>query len=357
MNQVRTTLSAVRDAVDVPAPDRVALQARVRAARRRRTTGRTAVALVAAVAVTAAAAGVGRLLPEEDRAPVASGSPLEVDDPSRVVGFVVQGRLVVGGPAGFTVTGIPARNVLGVLGGRVLLSDGAGDLVAVPVDQDGVPGKAERLGTGLRDYLDPAGGRIITQQEDDTYRAWSPETRTWTDLDVDPADGGSAAAFDGDHRVDSGPDGYLLIGTGGPVRSLPTGGGIIDEDLVAGVLALETSHGARFFDASTGELLSRIRGAGYSGRLAPDGTSYARTAPDGVTLVDPRDGRLSPVATEVDGSATGIAWTGPDTFVVAARGDQTATGTGTGTLQECDAVERTCRLLYQDPSGTLKLTS
>jgi hypothetical protein len=347
--EIRTALSDVRDAVDVPPVDRLAFQARVRAARRRRTTGRGVVAVAGLAAAAALVAGALQALPEESEPPVADQPAAAVADPTLVVGFVVQDRLVVGGPGGFTETDIPARNVLGVLDGVLLQADYLGALVAVPVDEAGVPGEPERLATIDRAYLDPAGARVVVETAG-VYRAWSPGAG-WTDLE--PSDG-FAIAFDGDRRVVSASDDptLTLIGVDGPVRSLPVDRGVTDRDLVAGVLALETFHGARFFDADTGRLLSRVRGEGTIGRLAPDGSTYARRADDGVVLVDPRTGRRTPVETEVGVTANGIAWTGPETFVVVTRDDA-----GQGALQECDAVERSCRLLYRDPSGTLKLTS
>jgi hypothetical protein len=346
-----TALTEVRDAVEAPPADRLAFHARVRAERRRRTAGRAAIALAGAAAAASVVGGVLQVLPEEEGTPVATTPPREVADPTRVVGFVVQDRLVVGGPGGFTATDVPARNVLGVFDGQLLLADTTGALVSVSVDEDGVPGASQRLGTVLRAYADGA-DRVVVEETEGVYRAWRPGTEGLTVMDLDLGDD-VATAFDGDRRVDSGPDGYTLVGVDGPVRELPAGGGIIDQDLVAGVLALETLRGARFFDADTGEVLARVRGEGYTGGLSPDAATYARSTEDGVVLVDPRTGRRTPVEMAVDVRAGGIAWTGADTFVAAGRDDDT----GTGVLQECDAVARTCRLLYEDPSGTLKLSS
>lgn len=344
MTEIRTALTEVREAVDVPAPDRVAFRARVRAARRRRTTGRVLVGAAGLATVAAVVVGVVHVLPENEAPPIASAPPVAVADPTRVVGFVVRDRLVIGGPSGFTATDVPARNVLGILDGQLLQADYRGYLVAVPVGPDGGPGEARQLASIERAYLDRSGGRVVVATTAGGYRAWSPAAG-WTEL---ASVTGGLMAVDGDVRVESGPDGLVLVGPSGTVRTLPVV--VNGSDLVSGLLAVETGRGARFYDTATGEVLARVRTEG-TGALAPDGSTYARGSATGVVLVDPRTGRRTPVATEGDASVDQVAWTGPDTFVLTGRDD------GTGTLQECDAVARTCRLLYEDPSGTLKLTS
>lgn len=343
-----TALNEVRDAVEVPPVDRVAFQARVRAERRRRTTTRAAGAVAGLAATAAVVAGGAHLSLGDGATPVASAPTLAVDEPTEIVGFVLQGRLVVGGPGGFTETDIPARNVLGVLAGRLVQADYRGALVAVPVDPDGAPGAAERLASVLRVHLDRAGGRVVAEGEDGRYRIWEAATGAWTDLDVPPAVGDFVVATDGEHRVDSGPDGFTLRDSADLVRVLPFRGGVIGWDLKVGVLAVETHHGVRFFDAASGRQLSRAGGQGM-GAISPDGRSYARGWTSGVNLVDPQTGRRTPVEVDVPGAE--VVWTGAETFVVVGRQDD-----GTKVLQECDAVRRTCRILYEDPTDTLSIT-
>ena len=100
-NEIREALVAIERSVDVPPVDRVAFQARVRAARRRRTTGRALVAVGAAAAVVTAGVVGNAVVDEPQSAPLAE-APGEVTAGSvpDTVFFTVDHRLTALDPRG-----------------------------------------------------------------------------------------------------------------------------------------------------------------------------------------------------------------------------------------------------------------
>jgi hypothetical protein len=343
--EIRETLMAVRHAAVVPTVDQVAFARRVRAERRRRTAARAAVATAVAASV-AAVAGVSASVLSWDPAPPTSVAAAAVADPEQLVGFVVDGHLVVGGSAGYHVTSVPARNVLGVVDELLVLTDGTGALVGVPVAADGTPGPERRLLPGVVAYawLDGGDGTVYVVDELGRLRSWRPGDERWT---TQPSPQADLYLVDSGHQVESGPGGATLVADG-LRRALPSGGGITGGGLAGSVLAWETTRQLRFYDADTGRRLARVPGQ-WSGALSTNGRSYAGSQDGRVSLVDTRDGAV----TGVSGPAglDGVVWTGDATFVGRER---TADG---ATLWECRADTLSCTRLYADPSGTLQLHS
>jgi hypothetical protein len=344
--EIRTALTGVRDAVEAPSLDRVAVQARVRAERRRRTTGRVAVAIGGVAAAAVAAVGLSVVL-EDTAPPTTDAAARPVADPRHLVGFVVEDRLVVGGPDGFDTTEVPARNVLGDLTDVIVLTDTTGALVVVPVD-GGRAGAAERLLAGAVDqaWLDSSG--VLRAQRADGALVRGTLRDGW-ETDVSPT--GDLYLVDGRTRVESDEDGLSLLREQEVLRRIPSGRGVIGGSLASGSLAVETQRGVRFYDAATGRRTAAVASTdGGAGRLSQDGSRYARVADGDLTLVDPRTGTVEPVDGP-GGYDGGIAWTSPDTFVVVARDP------AGNSLWECGTERRTCRELFRDPGGTLKLHS
>jgi hypothetical protein len=120
---LREALHAVADAVPVPAPDRLGVERRVRAVRRRRRT--TGVGVVAAAAVAALLVGVRWPRSQPARPPVAAvvadGVPVVVEGE---LGLVSGGRL--------ERTGVRLDRVLGRRGADVVGIDTEGSVVVVP---------------------------------------------------------------------------------------------------------------------------------------------------------------------------------------------------------------------------------
>jgi hypothetical protein len=342
--EIREALTEIRDAVPVPPVDQVAFRARVRTERRRRTTGRALAAVAGLAAASAVVTGVVGVV--RDPAPPATVAAAPVASPEQRVGFVVGGRLVVGGPGGYRETAVPARNVLGVTGDLLVLVDGTGALVGVPVDADGRPGPERRLLAGVVElaWLDGSDGTVYVVDAARRLRSWSPGDGGWATL---PPAEGDLFLVDTGHRVESAPDGGTLVADG-VRRALPSGDGISGGGLAGSVLAWETMRALRFYDADTGEQLLRLPGE-WHGALSPGGTSYAGSHAGRVRLVDTGTGSTAVVAGPA--SLDGVTWTAADTFVGAERADD-----GT-TLWECRADLLTCTRLYADPTGTLQLHS
>jgi hypothetical protein len=316
----------------------------VRGERRCRTTGRAAAAVAGVAAASVAVAGVVAVTRDPAPPTVVLAAPIAA--PEQTVGFVVDGRLVVGGPDGYHETTVPARNVLGVAGGLLVLVDGTGALVGVPVDGGGSPGAERRLLPGIVDFawLDAADGVVLAVDGAGRLHSWSPGASGWTTL---PPVGGDVYLADAGHRVESEPDGSTLVADD-VHRALPSDGGVSGGGLAGSVLAWETLHALRFYDADTGERLVRVPGE-WSGALSPSGTSYAGSHDGRVSVVDTTTGRTADVAgpTALDG----VTWTAADTFVGTSRDD------GGSTLWECRADLLTCTRIYADPTGTLQLHS
>lgn len=352
---ITTALSEVRDAVEAPPVDRVAFQARVRAERRRRTTGRagTALAGVAAVSLVAAMTiGLPGGPTDGGGTTVVSGPPQELAEPTYMTGLVVDGRLVLGGPAGYVETDVAASTVEWVMDDAVLVTDARGALVVVPFGNSGLPMPQRRFypGTAAHVWVDEASGYVAVQDDATGELLQWHAGGSWTPMEPSEQDLvliGDLPA--GDLRLESGPDGLTLHHASG-VRPIGADGGVTDLDLAGDTLAVESVQDLRFFDTASGRRTLILGGTGTTGggALSPDGTSYAATVGVELVLVDPRSGRVTDVGGP-DGGLGEIFWTAPDTFVGVARGE------GTRSLWEC-RTDGSCTELYVDPSDTLQLS-
>ncbi|MCW2844669.1 MAG: hypothetical protein JWN22_2585 [Nocardioides sp.] len=358
--EIRETLTEVGQAVEVPPVDAVAFQARVRAARRRRTAGRTAVATVAAASFVVAATAVVDLAGEPD-SPQVTSAPDAARLPRHLVGFVVDGHLVVSGPDGQHLTDVPARNVLGVARGQVLLADGTGALVAVPVDGSGVPGAPVRLleGEVHQAWLDRSEDRLTATDAHDRLLGKDLHHDGWTQL---RGSGPSVAASGAGSWVESDTDGITLR-TDGVAHPLRTGrGGVTGTQIAGGTVMVQSASGVQFYDLSGERRLGNLGGS--FGALSPDGTAYAAVADaterangmnPAVFVMDTISGDEQPVTgIPADQAGDGVVeWSAGDTFVVVTR---SLTSTER-TLWECTVATGTCLATYVDDTGTLQLTS
>jgi len=342
--EIRTALAGIRDAVEAPPVDRIALQARVRAERRRRTTGRVAAALVSAAAVTVTAVGVSAVV-RETPPPTTDVAAGPLATPAAVTGFALDGRLVVGTSGGYEKLRTPARTVLGVLDGVLTFLDREGGLWGVPVDGSGTTGPVRRLLPGVIDYSWQGTGVLTVQTQDGLLHAWRGGDAPWESRQSPTTD--HLAAVDGGVWVESDSSG-LTLRSGGLRKRLPRGGGVTGTDLVGGTLAYETFRALRFYDARTGELLARLPGQ-WGGRLTPDGAAYVGVG-ERLSLVDPRSGDRQEF-TGPEGLDS-LVWTSEDTFVGRDHGG----GEGrVHVLWECGVESLSCERLYADPAGTLEL--
>jgi hypothetical protein len=344
---IREALDEVKAAVEVPLADEFAVRGRARAEGRRRTAVRVATAFVGVSAAALAIASVSATLTDGPE-PAREMAATPVANPRHTVGFVVEGKLVVGGASGYHPVDLPARNVLGLSGQLLVLSDNNGALIGVPVDEEGWPGKPQTLRSVVDQvWLDPASELLIARDPDGGFVSRSRGAQEWTSWG--PPNTGIFLT-DGFRRVESGPDGLTLRTSGGK-RHLPAGGGVTGGGFAGGTLVIETAKALRFYDADTGRRLAVVPGEA-SGALSADGTSYVGTVGGRLVLVDPRSGVESAIK-DPPAQTGDIGWTSDDTFVVVSRRGPD----GERTLWECRVDTRFCEPLYGDPSGTLQLHS
>ncbi|WP_182524563.1 hypothetical protein [Nocardioides dongkuii] len=344
--EIRETLSAVRDAVAPPPPDHLAVRARARAERRRRASFRSAVALSGAAAAAVAAVGVvGLVRDAPPRATAPAAGP--VAEPAAVTGFVLDGRLVVGGSGGYERTQHPARTVLGVLDGTLAFLDPRGGLFGVPVTDRGAVGEVRRLLPGVvdRSWYDAGTGTLTVQERGGSVRTWAGGAAAWVPWDRQ-SDADLYLVRD-TTWVESDADGLTLRGPG-LTRRLGAGGGVLDGDLAGTALALATTEGLRFLDTRTGRRTGRQPGE-WAGRLTPDGLRYVGVTDGGVYLLDPVSGEREPMSGP--DHLDGLTWTSEDTAVGRERRPD-----GSAVLWECRVDRRGCQELYTDPDGSLALT-
>jgi hypothetical protein len=358
--EIRETLTEVGHAVEVPPVDAVTFQARVRGERRRRTAGRAALATVAAASFVVAAAAVVDLVGRPD-SPQVTSTPSADRLPRHLVGFVVDGHLVVSGPDGQHVTDVPARNVLGIARGQVLLADGTGALVAVPVDASGVPGAPVRLleGEVHQAWLDRTGDRLSATDAHDRLLGKDLDADGWTQL---RGSGPSVVAAGEGSWVESDRDG-LTLRTDGVAHPLVTGhGGVYGTQIAGRTVMVQSGSGVQFYELSGERRFGNLGGS--LGALSPDGTAYAAVAdaPErangmnpAVFVMDTTSGDERPVTgIPADQAGDGVVeWSAGDTFVVVTR----ALTSTERTLWECSVATGACLATYVDDTGTLQLTS
>jgi hypothetical protein len=340
LTELRESLAAVSDAVQVTPPDAVAFQARVRRARRRRSTG-VAAGVVAAAVVVAGATTLALDRGPETAAPVAQRPPDEAARPARQLPVLLGGRLRTvaadgtlsgPGPEVRSIAGTTARGVVAVTDGGMVVEVGRSGSVTNLLD---VPVRVAYV----------AGEDLVYDTGDETVR-WRRVTPG-----IDPSD---HETLSGEHLLGAGPGGVVVTGPDGvqvqdaagahPLEVEPDTRSLLQADAAGGVVALRTDRGDLLY-TDHGRRRVALPGDRYAA-LAPDGSAYARATASrlAVELVDPATGRATPVG-GVSGRVTGLAWTDADQLYVV---------TGSSTLWSCP-VGSTCTRLLSEITGGLAL--
>jgi len=340
LTELRASLSAVSDAVPIPAPDLVRLQARVRRARRRRTTGIVAGAAAVVVVVAGGASyEVGRgpqhQVPAQ-RPAQDGGSP----ESAPVLPVVLGGRLWTVAADG-TIRG-PGPEVRGIAGttehGVVVVTD-SGSVVEVTA-----------AGTVTHLLTEPVHTAYVSGDEL-VYDTGAAVRWRQVSPDVASAD---TETMTGRHLLGAGPGGVVLDGPegvqlrdGSGMHGLevePDTESLLQAEAAGGVVALRTDRGDLLY-TDHGRHRVALPGDRY-GALAPDGSAYARATASrrAVELIDPATGRATPVA-GASGRVTGLAWTGPEQLYVV---------TGSSTLWSCP-VGSSCTEVFTEVTPILGL--
>ena len=359
MNQIRTALSDVREAVDVPTPDRVALGVRVCAARRRRTTGR----LLVGVAAAAVAGTVALSLPGlggGDRATPgpATQAPRTGDLPlSAPVWFVQDGRLTALDPAGETHRLAAVESVVGWTSERVwAIGAEDGRLVEVESRWD-----AERqelsVGFATAPTGDPVGAAVLSG--DGRYLAWQADgVVTVRDEKADreqtyEAAPNTAVVAVGAAGVLLSEDGDLVLRDGDAAIAVPTTGdgyGVASQLAQDLVMVVDRDDTSRLYDVSGGSaaLLETLPG---TAELGPYGERLAVLTGDPVDLrvLEVGPGGSGVRVQGLDGIVPDqVRWAGETTLLVSGRDTADVPG-----LYACD-IEMVCRQLPVDGEAGLQ---
>jgi hypothetical protein len=345
LTEIRETLTAVSDAVPVPAPDALAFQRAVRRARRRRATVGTAAAAAAVLVVvggTAALRSIGPASEPEatDAAPAVPSAAVPVllgnhvrvlsgdgvlgpellgpdgPDMGSVVGTTPEGIVVL--TAGGTLGRINAaeRRLDPLVSGVVRSAYLDGDDAVVYDDERGVVRFRGIAPVQPRDSAQTDQGRLVTGGRNSFVLADEPE--------------GDLVAHDarGLHPLDL--DGHVTTVVGG--------------DISGGVVAIRTEDGAQFFELD-GTHLADLEGLPI-GSLSPEGDAYAQvaTSRDAVHVVDPRTGDTAATVDLSGDRVEQVGWsTDGDLLVVV-----------TGALWRCSGTSD-CRVVLTDADGTLRV--
>lgn len=351
--EIRSALTEVRDATEVPVVDRVAFQRRVRAERRRRTAGRTVVAGAAAAVVVAgvALAGLGGGDDERRVDTGPAGSPTAGGQVRETVFFVLDGRLAALDPAGEVHDlGMRSEGVLGFTSEQAYVLDDDSRVVAwaVSYDEESRAASFDRVASPV---LEPVQRAALSG--DGRYLGW-------TGLDdvshrYDLKAGREDLTVEGDPQTavaDVGSDGLLLHTRGG--LELRAAGSTIEvpvADEEAGtssqlafghVLVNEPDGRSLLYDVRGGEaaLVDTLPGSGLLGPYAE------RVAVTGEGWVEVWDGGTVLQLTGLEAMPEQVRWADETTLLVAGRD---ASGAG---LWACD-IELACRAL--PVSGEVRL--
>jgi len=346
LTEIRESLTAVSDAVPVPAPDAVAFQREVRRVRRRRATVGTAGAVAAVLVVVGGAAALRSLGPAPDEefadlaptappaeVPVLIGNHVRVLSGAGVLGPELLGPVGpdMGTVVGTTPEGIVVLTADGTLGrlneAERRLDPLVNDVVrsAYLDGDDSVVYEDERgmvRFRGIAPVLQPKDsaqtdqGRLVTGGRNSFVLAGEPE--------------GALVAHDarGLHPLDLGP--HVMTVVGG--------------DISGGVVAIRTEDGAQFFELD-GTHLAALDGLPL-GSLSPDGDTYAQVAEsrDEVQVVDPRTGDTTETVDLSGDRVQQVGWAADGDLLVVV----------TGALWRCSGTSD-CRVVLTDPDGTLRL--
>ena len=334
--EIRTALTDVRDAVEVPVADRVAFQAWLRAERRRRTAGRVALCGAAAVVVVAgvALAGLGR---GDDRRvdPGPAGHRTATGEVSETVYFVLDGRLTALDPAGVVHDlGVDAEGVVGFTSERVFVVDDSRHLVVRTVSYDDEGTGRATFGTAPS----PVSERVRTMvlSGDGRYLGWTgmDDVAHRYDLKAEREDL-ELAGLVGSSVIGVGEEGVLLHSADGlVVRDADTvvqvpveqAWGGASAQLANGHVLVDDREGrASLYDlGDPEEPLAVLDGFGVLGPYAE------RVAVDSGDHVDVWDGGTTTRVTGLDATPDQLRWADEATLLVAAHD---AEGSG---LWTCD---------------------
>lgn len=357
ITEISAALHEVRDAVEVPAVDRIDFQRRVRAERRRRTTGR---ALVAGAAVAAVVAGValasgggGARADRRLDQGTASHSAAAANLPGTVF-FVLDGTVRALDPSGaLHDLGIDAEGVVGWTSERVFVLDETRHLTVGTVSYDDEGSHLASFGRSES----PVHGEVLTASlsGDGRYLGWTGADHVLHryDLKAEREDlmlpGGPQTSV-----VSVGASGLLLGGDGGlvlrgadsdvavPVE--PSGYGVASDVAYGRVLVNDRDERARLYDVGDGSarLVETLDGFAALGPYA----ERVAVIEDGGTRVSVWDGgRLLPLS-GFGASPDQLRWADETTLLIAAHDSD-----GSG-LWECD-VDLACQRLPVDGEVSL----
>jgi hypothetical protein len=327
ITEIRTALHEVRDAVEVPAVDRVDLQRRVRAARRRRTTGRAVVATAAAAVVVAGVALVGGVSGRGDRAddgPVAGGSGT-AGTVSESVYFVRDGRLTALDPHGVLHDlGEQVDEVVGWTSERVYVLDDQALRVWAVSYAEGTRAASYRQEdspvTGAVRSAELSGdGRYLGWQGDDGRVHRYDLKAEDEDLALRVGPDETLAAVGADGLLLAGDDRLALRGSGSDV-TVPVDDVEASGQLANGhVLVNDSDSMSRLYDVSTGtaDLVTELGWSGVLGPYAERIATVVRGPSRGGSWVQVWDGTGSlPVTGMDDAAAEDVRWADETTLLV-----------------------------------------
>jgi hypothetical protein len=331
LTELSETLSAVSDAVPVPAPDAVAFQRRLVRTRRRRTATR---AVAAAAAVAVVAGGAVALRPGAG-GPDAVVPALRVDPSPATVRFPV----IVGGDLAWVTaggevepTGLAMAHLVGTTPAGLVAFSANGDLVRVE-------------GDSVRRLVDkPVRTAYLQGGDQVVYEDYEGHIR-WTGREISQVEGARLMA--------AGPARYVVEDENGIVAHDADGAHplwlehptrvVHGIDVGGDKVAVRADRRVTIFDADG--LRAGSVPSTQPGQLAPDGSVYAQETADrdGVELIDPTTLATTPVAGP-QGAVTDLRWSGSDLLVVVAD----------HTLWRC-AGATDCAVLVGDVADTLRL--
>lgn len=363
--RIREALVEVRDAVEVPAFDELAVRSRARTLRRRRTAGRVLAAACVVAAVTGPVLWLAPTTsPRTDR-PTPAHAPLHATAPQQFP-FVRDGRLttVLPDDSGFG-TGLRVEEVLGSGPAGVVVIGRDSHLLLVPLAADGQPLKPRDLGDGRpvqRAALDKSGTHLAFVDLGDRVHVRSVGSAA----DLVPAAALPASArllaVDGTRWM-SEDGGTVTLHQDGLERVLAADGSVVGAEIAGGVVAYETDTGTVFLDAASGRRRASVEGVG-TGSLSPDGRWYVAApfeqqvdagAAQEWYLVDTATGARTVFAGRPPRArAVTMTWQDDDRFLVLFTDSRQP---GNRIVSDCSVALGTCAERYDDAGNTLQIAT
>jgi hypothetical protein len=360
--EIRSALTEIRDAVEVPPVDEVAFRSRVRTERRWHRGVRVLAAGAAAVAVAAAAVGVTPLLDAGvgRELPAASGPTTAGRTVSETVWFVRDGRLTALDPSGQVHdTGLRSEGVVGYTSERVYALDAESRVLVLGREHDD-EGLGRDTAYPPEDSPVPGAVQSVALSGDGRYLAWMDLQGTVTVYDlkghrvgfrVDVPRSSYVAAVGADGvLVSENVDLVLHTATGEVAVPTQEAGDNWGAQLAGGrVVVAGPSGGSSVYDVRSGTARRIAALAGGSAALAPDGATAAtiETAPDDSAVVHLWDGSGTQSLRGLDGVPEQLRFADEGTLLVQTRG-------GSSALWAC-SVDGACGALPV-PDGTIRLS-